>query len=243
MHCNQQNKSAISKLNHWLEQTLLFDGVTHFAFTYYSQKINSHYAPKYCFTSKAYRGWNRYYQEEKLIDVDSCMQEVYQSNVPMHWNCQRQLENATCEKEKQIRHDSLEYGALDGLSIPTHGPNSEFGILTIIRMKNQNFNEKLSVLESKWIGVAHQYFQQLRSHYQPNKLQFSEINLTENQITCLKLTAQQLHIESIAKKMNITKRTVNYHLHKANKILGAQNKHEAITKAIQLGFIDPELIR
>ena len=66
MHCNQKNKSAITKLNHWLEQTLLFDGVTHFAFTYYSRKINSYYAPKYCFTSKAYRGWNRYYQEEKL---------------------------------------------------------------------------------------------------------------------------------------------------------------------------------
>ena len=231
------NAKTISQLDSSLEKYLKHEGITHFAFTFYNQELNSHHQLKHSFSTAAYRNWNTHYHEEKYTDSDSSTQSSYHSCVPIYWNCADQLKNACTEKEKQMRLDSIEYGAEEGLCIPVHGPHYDFGILVIVQMQGQRFMQDWQNKQPRWINLALMYFNRLRQLRQQAHSKDTSCALNQRQIQCLQLTADNYHIQQIAEKLNLSVRTVNYHLHKANKILGARNKHQAVAIANSLGYL------
>ena len=148
------NASTIRQLDSALEHCLKAEDMTHFAFTFYNQELNSHYKLKHSYSATAYRNWNTHYHEEKYSDSDSITQKVFNSCLPIYWNCADQLKNACTEKEKQMRLDSIEYGAEEGLCIPVHGPHSDFGILVIVQMRGQKFMHQWQDKQSIWINIC-----------------------------------------------------------------------------------------
>jgi len=72
----------------------------------------------------------------------------------------------------------------------------------------------------------------------PNSIESKEkYQLSKREIQCLTLLAKQYSIDAIAKSLHISERTVNYHIQRLNKKLGAQNKHQSVMKALQKGLI------
>ena len=62
--------------------------------------------------------------------------------------------------------------------------------------------------------------------------------LTLREIECLQLTAQHKTAKEIARLLHISPRTVGFHLENTFKKLNVANKYQAVTKAIQCGFLD-----
>lgn len=44
-------------------------------------------------------------------------------------------------------------------------------------------------------------------------------------------------MKAISKELNITERTVNYHIQRLNKKLGVKNKYQAVIKALNKGIL------
>lgn len=211
--------------------------ITHFGFTYYSRHANSQNKIKYSFASKPYNIWHRHYLDESYEDVDTTMPTVYRSTIPIFWDLQQQLNEAKSEREKQMRLDSIKYGAEKGICIPIHGPFEDFATLVLVQMKGESFLNQWQNIQHEILAAAYFYYERVKQLLLENRTEEGVYRLSSHQIQCLLLTAKQYSVTEIAEKLGITARTVNFHLHKANKKLGTKNKHQSVTKALEKGIL------
>lgn len=211
--------------------------IAHYAFTYYSKHPNSHNKIKYSHASKPYRAWHNHYRDEYYDDIDTTMTEVYRTTVPVFWDLHEQLSVAKTEKEKQMRLDSMQYGAEKGVCIPIHGPFEDFSTFVFVQMKGEKFLNRWNEIQPEMLAAAHYYYGRVKNLLLQNQEEAAAYQLSIHQLQCLQLTAKQFSVNEIAKKLGITPRTVNFHLQKANKNLGTKNKHQSVAKVIEKGII------
>jgi LuxR family transcriptional activator of bioluminescence operon len=224
---------------HW-DNYLMSFGIIMYSITYY------HYHPKakhekhklrYEFCSKSYLPWHDHYLVEGYNDADSTLQASYQAPLPSYWNLEEQLKNAATQRERDMRLDSIRFGAELGLSIPVHGPENDFANFVFVQMKNQDCLKNWRDLRFELFVASQYYFHHLRRLLLKEIKKDKNAILSSRELQCLTLTARRYSVEKISKELFISERTVNFHLQNINKKLGTSNKHESVNKAIQLGLL------
>lgn len=227
----------LAQLNTALTQYLATFGIKNFAFTYYSYHPNSHNKLKYDYASPNFSLWHKHYIGEAYEDIDTTLDTVYRTSLPIFWDIQQQLKEAKSPREKQMRLDSIAFGAKKGLSIPIHGPQEDFAILLLIQMHDEKCLENWQELQYNLFAMAYYYY----AHLQKILLlkPYVKYQLTQRETQCLQLINKQCSVEKISKTLKITERTVNYHIQRLNKKLGTHNKYQSLMKAIKKGLIKP----
>ncbi len=234
---NLKKAESVSEINKLLEKYLAALGITTFSFTYYSYYPNSQNKLKYDFCSSNFSLWHKHYISEGYEDIDSTLDVVYQQVLPIFWDLEQQLKEAKSHREKKMRLDSLAFGAEKGLSIPIHGPQEDFAILLLVKMKKQTCLEKWGELQHELFSAAYYYYFYLQRILLLTQSEVKKSPLSMREMQLLDLIAKQYSTEAMAKSLNITKRTVNYHIQRLNKKFGTQNKYQTIIKALKKGLI------
>jgi DNA-binding CsgD family transcriptional regulator len=164
---------------------------------------------------------------------------VYQTTRPTYWELQQQLLAATSPRERQMRLDSIAFGAEKGLSIPIHGPHEDFAIFLVVQMQQETCLNHWHDLQHELFAAGYFYYSYLQPMLLKNQKPSAKYKLTERDLQCLALLAKNYTLKFIAENLSITERTVNYHLQKLNKKLGVKNKYQAVAKALQKGLVKP----
>lgn len=211
--------------------------ITNYAFTYYSRHTHSINKIQYSYASKPYEAWHKHFIEEKYEDVDTTMSAVYRSTMPVQWDLKQQLAEAKSERERQMRLDSIEFGAEKGISIPLHGPFEDFASLVLVQMKGESFLNQWPYIQHEILTAAYFFYAEISRWLLKKQPENQSYDLSTHQIKCLLLTAKQYSVAEIAEELGISERTVNFHLQKANKKLGTKNKHQSVAKAIAKGIL------
>ncbi|MCD6048023.1 MAG: Transcriptional regulator, LuxR family with an autoinducer-binding domain [Gammaproteobacteria bacterium] len=204
-----------------------------FAFTYYTQHIKTGQKLRYEYASPALRPWHQHYLNENYADVDRTLENYYKMNLPLYWDVQLQLKQAKNKREQRIRQESIDFGIDKGLSIPVHGAYNDFASLTLHQCKHETCLKNYFYLQYEWLSAAHLYYYFLKEILDKQKPAPSSKTLTRREKQCLDLTAQSFNVNDIAKKLNISMSTVNFHLQNANKKLGVNNKYQALLKWLE----------
>lgn len=220
-----------------LQNQLAKMGIYTFSFTYYSRHTNSLNKLKHDFASANFRIWHQHYLDQHYEEVDSTLEKVHQSNLPTFWDLQQQLKEAKTLRERQMRLDSIAFGAVKGLSIPIHGPQEDFASFLVVQMQGENCLEHWQKLQYELFLIGYYYYSYLQPLLLKTKKPEQNNQLNKRHAQCLHLIAQQYSVKDIAKKLNITERTVNYHIQRLNKKMGTKNKHQSVIKALQKGLI------
>lgn len=228
---------TVEALSAILQKYLLNLGVTMFAFTYYSYYPNSLNKLKYDFSSPAFAPWHKHYIEENYEEIDSTLETVYKTSLPTFFTLEKQLEQATTPKEKQMRLDSMAFGAEQGICFPIHGPQEDFACLVLVQMRGQTCLVDWKKKQYELFLVGYYYYSYLQSHLLKTQEPVEKYNLNKRDIQCLVLIAKHYSPADMAKSLNITERTVNYHIQRLNKKLGTKNKHQSVAKALQKGLL------
>lgn len=231
-----KSSKSLQELEAVLQSFLSQYKISNYAFTYYSKHPNSQNKIKYSHASKPYKVWHEHYRDEYYDDVDTTMTEVYRSTMPVHWDLQQQLAEAKTEREKQMRLDSMKYGAEKGVCVPIHGPFEDFSTFVFVQVKGESFLNQWENIQHEIIAAAQYYYAYLKNLLLHNQMENDDHDLSHHQVQCLMLTSKQYNVDEIAKKLGITTRTVNFHLQKANKKLGTKNKHQSVAKGIEKGI-------
>jgi DNA-binding CsgD family transcriptional regulator len=232
-----QKARSLPEMNHALQEYLLKLQITTFSFTYYSYYPNSLNKLKFDFASANFEPWHQHYISEHYEEIDSTLEKVYQTTLPTYWELQQQLRDATSEKERQMRLDSIAFGAEKGLSIPIHGPQEDFAIFLVVQMRNETCLQHWRELQYELFTAGYFFYTYLQALLLKNQEPVEKHNLTQRDLQCLTLLAKQYSLKAIAENLNITERTVNYHIQKLNKKLGVKNKYQAVAKALEKGLI------
>lgn len=108
-------------------------------------------------------------------------------------------------------------------------------------LSTDEFIEMLNGLQQGEAAMTRQTTARLMKGFTETALRQAEPTdrLTEREIELLELVALGLANKAIAQELSISINTVKYHIKNILQKLGAQNRTEAVTYAIQAGLIDP----
>jgi LuxR family transcriptional activator of bioluminescence operon len=204
-------------------------GFTALAFTLYLEHPKTGNPLQYDCVSSSLKNWHQHYLNEKYADVDNTLAALNHSVLPIAWDIHEQIEQAKNIREKRMRIESKEFGINKGLLIPIHGPDKDFACLCLHQLIGENGLENLKLNQFDWMIVSLLYYHYLKMILLKTKTKKNGI-LSKREIQCLQLTKENFSVSDIAKKLNITAATVNFHLQNANKKLGVKNKYQAILK-------------
>lgn len=225
-----------NQLNHCDEALscyLIKKGISTFSFTYYAYHPNSANKLKYDMCSPNFRVWHEHYLEERYNDIDSTLSFVYTSHLPIYWNLKLQLAQATSDSERKMRQDSIAFGAESGLSIPIHGPQNNFANLLLVQMQKEECNLQDQSLQHELFVAAHLYYHYIQTHLLNEIPVKKAYNLTQREIQCLLLIAKHYSVTQMAQYLELSERTINFHIQKINKKLGTKNKYQSLAKALE----------
>lgn len=225
--------NTLSDCNEALRLYLIQRGISTFSFTYYAYHPNSANKLKYDMCSANFKTWHEHYLAEQYNNIDSTLDFVYHNHLPIYWDLKQQLAQATSDSERQMRLDSLAFGARSGLSIPIHGPHNNFAILLLVKMQHEQFNLQDCRNQYEFFVAAHQYYHYIQTHLLNEVAGKESFQLTQREIQCLLLISNDYSVKQMAQHLELSERTINFHIQKINKKLGTKNKYQSLAKALE----------
>lgn len=229
--------SDIDRVNGALRHLMATYGITMYSFTYYGASVHSATPLKYSYASEAFDIWHQHYIAEGYQDVDTTMDDLMHGVVPIEWNLADQLAAATSERERQMRLDSIALGAEKGITFPLYACTEDRATFLVVQMKGQHCLDDQPDLRFSLFGCVMYYFDAIRTCLLRDMSPSDAFGLSGREMQVLSLLHETLSVVNIAAQLNITVRTVNFHIQNINKKLGVKNKHQSVAKALAKGII------
>ena len=177
-------------------------------------------------------GWQKHYAAKKYVDIDPIIRRGINSIEPLVWSA-RQFAEAP-----QIWADAQVFGLKAGISQPCWAAQGVFGILTFLREKPALSEGETSLLRRQMQIVANLLHLAMYEHVDvPSINCVAEVNLTAREREILRWTSEGKTAEIIGKILNISTRTVNFHISNVLIKLVAVNKVQAVAKARTFGLL------
>ncbi|BEU02314.1 LuxR family transcriptional regulator [Agarivorans sp. OAG1] len=173
--------------------------------------------------------WQHTYQEKNYLAVDPTVHHGMTSQLPIVWS--DQVFSQTPELMEDARAFGLEYGWAQS----SRQANGTVGMLTLARSSEMLTPAELVRYRYQLLWLTQVTHHGLASRITEEKLEMPELSLRE--LEMLKWTADGKTADEIATILNITARTVNFHISQAMRKLDVVNKTAATVKAALMGLI------
>ncbi len=178
-----------------------------------------------------------YYDNEKAGEIDPVVLHCLHRLTPVLWTPST-FNNS--DRQRRLYEEACRHGARYGIALPHHGPNGEFGVLCFASSSRYTEASRLEVMRSiPELACFRDHILEVFSGFmhKPSAISKEGIELTAREIECMKWCASGKSSWDIARLMNCTEATVNYHFTNIRRKFGASSRRMAIIKAIRMGFI------
>lgn len=182
--------------------------------------------------------WRTRYSEMGYLSIDPTASYCMEHIVPVHWTDIHNPEPALPGAIKMFR-EALDFGIADGISFPIHTIRHETAMLSLSGGKpDADWNKRLITYTPECHLFA-TYLHEAVLRILPDIRQAVSAILTEREKECLLWTAEGKTSWEISQILNISERTVVFHLKNATQKLDVVNRQHAVAKAISHGYILP----
>lgn len=203
----------------------------------YALRIPTHFSNSRLVLLKGYpEPWLEYYFNRAYYEIDPTIAYCAKHVTPVQW---QYLPKALSGRSIQMMHEAGEFGLKAGISMPMHSPHGEMGILSFAL-------DGPATRSCEITQHAMPYIQILAGHIHEavrrvlNLDDFNgETSLSLREQECMKWAADGKTSWEIARLLNLSERTVNFHLSNVTRKLNASNRQHALIKATLLGLIQP----
>lgn len=218
-------------------QSLGFDS---FAYALTTSNSPDREAQLFVFTTMPVE-WMMIYDQKAYVEVDPRMQMIARSTMPVLWE-QKDFRGRSARVDEFL-DDAARYGTLSGLIYALYDIGHG-GIVTV-------FNSKLPTVDPVRLQMIQRNLPDLLSfgHYfhewfmksviekgLPSRLK--DVPLSQREREVLRNVAHGLSTDDIAGKLEISERTVQFHLDAVRTKLGAANRQEAVALGMQRGLVN-----
>jgi LuxR family transcriptional activator of bioluminescence operon len=181
------------------------------------------------------------YQEEQRHKIDPVISYIMSKNVPVRWDQLMKREGFDSVEQKSFMLDAMQYGLINGVSIPLRSVSGEMGIFSLA---TDRVNESENILLTKILPYAHTFSVYLFDRYLRFLYKEQSINkfeLTKREHECLFWACEGKTSWEISKILEISERTILFHLNNTTSKLKATNRQHSVAIAIKSGLIQPNL--
>lgn len=182
--------------------------------------------------------WFKVYFDEGMQKHDPVVKYCFENTAPIRWDKLMGMEQYIDEVGAQIMQRAAQEGLVNGLSIPLKAPSGEVAIFSFATKKPENIEERLlDVLPyAQLLGTR---LFDVYSRLNESTSEAKSYKLTAREVECLFWACEGKTTWEIAKIVDVTERTIIFHLASATKKLGATSRQHAVAKAIICGLIKP----
>jgi LuxR family transcriptional regulator len=182
--------------------------------------------------------WNSEYEKKKFSAIDPIVAHCNQSMLPVLWS--EDLFNNTPWLWDALEQQGLQHGWSQAVHDDDTGLRS---ILSLARshcpVSSWELYENLGF--SVFIG---NHLHQLMLQTMPKLAQkTSTVHLTPREVDVLKLAADGKTAYESARILNLSARTINFHVQEAIRKLGVNNKVSAVIAAVKAGYMNSTAMR
>jgi DNA-binding CsgD family transcriptional regulator len=198
----------------------------------------------YCFATLP-REWILLYERENYIEIDPRITLAAKHSAPVPWDKAIALQNSPPRHHPKILKflgDAASYGIRSGIAWGVRNPQHH-GVIIVLNSPEPTFGPAQRQQLAANIGdiltfatYFHEFFvRNFVNTGMPSRLRGAA--LTEREIRILEFVARGLTAGDIALKLDITARTVRFHVDSARTKMGALNREEAIALVAKAGLI------
>ncbi|KAF3996242.1 autoinducer binding domain-containing protein [Glaciimonas immobilis] len=187
--------------------------------------------PKLIMLNNYSDAWKKRYLEQNYLATDPTVAHGMRSTLPLTWT------DEIDSKSLPFWEDARAHGLGVGWAQSCHDKRGIGGMLSLSRSDDQLSIKELEHITSQisWlVQTAHEGLSRL---VVPRLMPEATANLTTREIEVLRWTADGKTSSEVGQIMNISERTVNFHVTNTLLKLGAANKTGAAIKAAILGLL------
>ncbi|BBP00471.1 autoinducer binding domain-containing protein [Sulfuriferula nivalis] len=175
--------------------------------------------------------WQKQYEEHNYIATDPTVQRGMHSTLPFIWS--EDLFSTTHELWEEARSFGLEVGWAQS----SRDINGVRGLLSLARADTLISDDEIQVNGCKMSWLAQLAHMTMAQRLTPKMLPESLVQLTPREIEVLKWTGDGKTSNEISYILNISERTVNFHINNTITKLNTPNKTTAVIRAAMLGLL------
>lgn len=176
--------------------------------------------------------WQKHYGAKKYVEIDPVLRRGINSIEPIIWSPKLFAE------APQLWADAQQFGLKAGISQPCWAAQGVFGVLTFLREKPALSDGEISMLRRQMQIVTNLLHLAMFEHLNvPSINCVAEVNLTAREREILRWTSEGKTAEIIGTILNISTRTVNFHISNVLTKLVSVNKVQAVAKARTFGLL------
>lgn len=180
--------------------------------------------------------WLVHYWKNDYALSDPVVSYCGQHIVPVEWHT---LSFDPDSPSAQVMREAADFGLKSGVSMPIHSPRGEHGILSFALNRDDAHAREVTRQAMPYIQLlASHVHEAVRRIAAQDDIETTE-DLTAREAECLRWAADGKTSWEIAQLLNVSERTVNFHLNNSMLKLDVSNRQHAIAKAVLRGLINP----
>lgn len=175
--------------------------------------------------------WQELYQERGYLGVDPTVQHALKSSLPLIWS------DAVFQPAQEMWEEARGHGLQVGWAQASRDAGGSVGLLTLARSADALDSNELDAKEARMGWLAQYAHAAMARLLTPKLAPGIETAMTAREKEVLLWTAEGKTAYEIAQILNLSERTVNFHINNVVQKLGTSNKTQAAVKAIALGLL------
>lgn len=183
--------------------------------------------------------WVIHYFERGYLQIDPVIAHCQTHSTPFVWPSYHSLAEANDQQSvaaRRLFQEADDFGLRAGLTIPLHGLGCSWGLVSFASETRRNEGELIEVLPQLHL-LAH--FIHEAGHRFAHHLAMTEPpRLTSRELECLHWVAVGKTSWEIGRLLNVTERTIVFHVQNAARKLETSGRQAAVARAIVLGLIN-----
>lgn len=175
--------------------------------------------------------WQRQYQNENYVAIDPTVQHCMHSQLPIIWS------NNLITRAQEFWEEAHSFGLHTGWAQSSRDIHGFNGMLTLARSSNSLTVSELrdNTAQMAWLTqLTHQGMSRILAVKMIPEL---DVKLSIREIEVLRWTGDGKTSAEVADILNISERTVNFHVTNAMNKLNTPNKTAAVIRAAMLGML------
>ena len=210
-------------------------GFEHFL---YAVRVNTSLTRPYQFVFSGYpKAWREHYDASGYANIDPTVHHCAKKVTPVIWDKKVYVGKPA----SKMMGEAADCGLVSGASFAVHGGHGEVAMLSLASSQ-QSYQAKRDIIST--LGAAqlltcylHEAIQRIVLSTCPLPLQ--KVSLTDREKECMLWAAEGKTGGEIADILNISERTVIFHLQNAGQKMGVTSRQHAVSRAISMGLIAP----
>lgn len=208
---------------------------THFHLPGYDRLPSRVFRERMVMTTSFPYQWQARYNERSYHRIDPVFLHCRDSQIPALW-CETRQRVRLSDEQSRLFREAHDMGLIDGFAIPIHCPKGEFAVIGLASEQQPREFRRLVERHRHTAHLMamhfHEAVQQVVDREEPQ-----DCVLTEREMECLRWTAQGKSSWDIARILDLSERTVNFHMGNAMRKLDVSNRTHAVAKSIAEGLI------